>query len=513
MIIICTRTIVLLTAERLGYLMLRRIVRVAAIGGVLSLALAFGGGLVGCGSSLPSDCTQGPVAIADFGTSVAVLGDSYASGEGTFNTGSCSSDNPPSYDYYAPTRTYVDGQGNVASGCHRSPGAFVPLLGVAMGNFVACSGATIGDVENGSKGFGKQINALNPGVRVVVLSVTGDDVGFGSLGSCINISVLGHGHPGTEADCNQAVKQTLGSIPRALPELVKLWATIETMTHGAWIIQLGYPRVFPLGGYEGGCNGISTPKQNQLNNVADTLDSALQKTADSYPHVKFEPTIGTFAGHEVCGSSSGKPYINDLQTDIGAANNCQKEYIVNGACSQSFHPNAWGYEAEAQLLKPVIAQLLATSSPSPSPSLSAGSGPALPISPSSISPGYATPKEAVSGFFHARFQGHETLACSYASPASRANCSSQNSQQPAISGNIALHDVVVSGKFALVEVTGRLCYPGRGCESNTNPLLGMPASPATFQQVYDDLVKSTTYTFSPYPCIRVGGKWYINFGP
>jgi hypothetical protein len=137
--------------------------------------------------------------------------------------------------------------------------------------------------------------------------------------------------------------------------------------------------------------------------------------------------------------------------------------------------------------------------------------PLPPISPSSISPGHATPREAVDGFFQARFQGNETLACSYASPASRATCGSQTSQQPAINGNVALHDAVVSGKFALVEVTGSLCYPG--CESNTNPLLGMPASSASFQQVYDDQVKRATYTFSPFPCIRVGGIWYINFGP
>jgi lysophospholipase L1-like esterase len=139
--------------------------------------------------------------------------------------------------------------------------------------------------------------------------------------------------------------------------------------------------------------------------------------------------------------------------------------------------------------------------------------PATPSPSGSIAPGHATPQEAVDGFFQARFQGNETLACSYASPASRANCSSQNSQEPAITGNIAFNGADVSGQFALVELTGHLCYPGRACESNTNPLLNMPASPASFQQVYLALVKSTTYTFSPYPCIRVGGMWYINLGP
>lgn len=139
--------------------------------------------------------------------------------------------------------------------------------------------------------------------------------------------------------------------------------------------------------------------------------------------------------------------------------------------------------------------------------------PATPSPSASITPGHATPEEAVDGFLQARFQGNETLACSYASLASRANCNSQNSQEPAITGNIAFNGADVSGNFALVELTGHLCYPGRACESNTNPLLNMPASPASFQQVYLALVQSTTYTFSPYPCIRVGGMWYINLGP
>ena len=199
-----------------------------------------------------------------------------------------------------------------------------------------------------------------------------------------------------------------------------------------------------------------------------------------------------------CSQSSSSliiPGITSAQLlpPVETSNNCPKDYIVNGACSQSFHPNAWGYEAEAQLLKPIIAQLLTTSA--------------------SITPGHATPEEAVDGFFQARFQGNETLACSYASLASRANCNSQNSQEPAITGNIAFNGADVSGNFALVELTGHLCYPGRACESNTNPLLNMPASPASFQQVYLALVQSTTYTFSPYPCIRVGGMWYINLGP
>ncbi len=369
--------------------MRRRIIRAAAVGGVFSLTLAISAGLVGCGFSSPnspSDCTQGPVAIAHFGASVAVLGDSYASGEGTYNTGTCSSHNPPSYDYYVPTQTYLD-NGESKSGCHRSPGAFAPLLGVAPDNFVACSGATILAVESDSKGLGKQTDILNhPGIRVVVLSVTGDDLNFGNIiGNCTADSpALIHTAQGCADTLNKSLS-TLSDTSDIRARLRYLWQMIEIKTRGAKIIQLGYPDLFPPGGHWG-CNGISPDTQKVLNDAADKLDNSLQQWAGQ-SSVKFVDTRQTFAGHEVCGSSSGKPYINDLQTDLydavgcpwtgivpgwglyctSASHNCPKDYLIGLACSQSYHPNAWGYEAEAQQLKPIIEQLLASGSPSPSP--------------------------------------------------------------------------------------------------------------------------------------------------
>ena len=373
--------------------MRRRIIRVTAVGGVFSLALAICLGLVGCGFSSPSsqssqssrsggtpvpptpgpapppvsststgrpDCQQAAT-IAPFGSSVAVLGDSYASGEGTYNTSDCNSDNPPSYNYYGPTQTWLN-KGEVQSGCHRSPGAFAPLVGVAPDNFVACSGATIYNVEKGSKGFGAQTNILNPGIRVVVLSVSGDDLGFGDIiGNCTDAP----GHRHAVQECADTLNKKLSSLPKIQADLRELWKTIEAMTHGAKIIQLGYPDLFPPGGHWG-CNWITADKQEVLNQVTDYVDLRLKQWAEQ-SSVSFVDTRPTFADHEVCWSS-GKPYINDLQinTDWGA-HNCPDDYVVNSACSQSYHPNAWGYEAEARQLKPIIEQLLASGSPSPGP--------------------------------------------------------------------------------------------------------------------------------------------------
>ena len=70
-------------------------------------------------------------------------------------------------------------------------------------------------------------------------------------------------------------------------------------------------------------------------------------------------------------NNNGAPYINDLQLDYGAVTNCPDAYVAaeqDGplgigkvkVCSQSFHPNTAGWEAEAGLLRSVISSYEAT---------------------------------------------------------------------------------------------------------------------------------------------------------
>jgi hypothetical protein len=44
--------------------------------------------------------------------------------------------------------------------------------------------------------------------------------------------------------------------------------------------------------------------------------------------------------------------------------------------------------------------------------------------------------------------------------------------------HIAMGNTVISGQRALVGVTGRLCFPGQGCRSNTDPSAGLPPARA-----------------------------------
>lgn len=68
---------------------------------------------------------------------------------------------------------------------------------------------------------------------------------------------------------------------------------------------------------------------------------------------------------------------------------------------------------------------------------------------------------------------------------------------------------VISGKRALVKVTGHVCLSGKSdCQSNSDPEAGMPSGSESFTQAYDKAVAGNA--FSPLPCIKVKGRWYVN---
>jgi hypothetical protein len=304
---------------------------------------------------------------------IAVLGDSYASGEGTYST-------DPSHlpkDYYGGEeggssypQTVVAGfnsdSASASDHCHRSPFAPGPLLGAAEPDFVACSGATIDQVVSGSKSNGEapQLKILSPRDSEVLLSASGDSLEFPAvLQQCIDISFFGQGHTATDKACKAKIDEELRKLPKVMGDLRdKLVNPIIGMTHGASVVLIGYPHLFPDGGSDH-CNGITAQRQRYLNDATDKLDGALETLASTYVgpgRVQFVDTRPTFHGHAVCGDSH--PYINDLQfRDVAFANNCPADYAVatHGPealiCTQSFHPNSWGYIAEALMLSKMIA--------------------------------------------------------------------------------------------------------------------------------------------------------------
>jgi hypothetical protein len=124
-----------------------------------------------------------------------------------------------------------------------------------------------------------------------------------------------------------------------------------------------------------------------------------------------------------------------------------------------------------------------------------------------IAPGHDTPEDAVDGLIQAELAGNSSQICSYLVPSSQSACNQQ--ALPAFTGNIVVDDDIISGSEALVSATGSICVNGGGCNSNSDPSLGMPTGQDSFAQAYDQALNNSG-SFSPVPCIEENGMWYVN---
>jgi hypothetical protein len=158
--------------------------------------------------------------------------------------------------------------------------------------------------------------------------------------------------------------------------------------------------------------------------------------------------------------------------------------------AQSGNPNATGHSTTA----------LASAQPSKGASATQSS---------SASPGHDSPEAAADGFLQGELLRKRALACSYVEPATQSICTSAMSQAPAFTGSLAVVSAVISGNLALAEVIGHECTNGAGCSSNANSSSGLPSGSLTFKRAYNEASNSTN-SFTPVPCIKVNGMWYVN---
>ena len=314
------------------------------------------------------------------GSAVALLGDSFSSGEGT-------------HEYLSGTD--VAGANN----CHRSADAYGPLLvGVGTGvAFRACSGASTADLfaanGSGNKSSDGQLEpaqlcsgdcpdttlaAVGADTRSVVLTIGGNDAGFTSvLASCLWISEfhLNYGRPGrgcrNSADLNTAITQrlsglagaaanTVGPNGRAIFSYNTILARIHSLAPNAQVYLVGYPRLFQPGSgdcylgrvdvtYSGGHVSVAmkiTPDDARwLDDKADALNQLEQQAAPAagaWAH--FVDPASSFAGHGVCGSDS---WINGVSGSLTIHSTNDVDAAID---SGSFHPNVAGQKGLAAAL-------------------------------------------------------------------------------------------------------------------------------------------------------------------
>jgi len=269
-----------------------------AIRAVVATALVLMVCLVGIG--LPAS-TAGASTL-----SYSALGDSYASGVGTF-------------DYYATSGT-----------CDRSPDAYAPIIAAAKGfslNFAACSGATTTTV------IGGQLGGLNASTSLVTVSAGGNNIGFATvLETCAEYGYIDiFGWDPCQSAINTAETQIANGLAQSLDTL---YAAIAARAPNAHVDVVGYPHLFDASGDVcpfGGTLGITQSEALQMNQGANALDSVIATQAAQFGFTFVDPTTA-FAGHELCSSD---PWINGVSVPV-----------VN-----SFHPTVGGYQALVGLVE------------------------------------------------------------------------------------------------------------------------------------------------------------------
>ena len=248
------------------------------------------------GAAVPAAAKGKPPSTASKKATYVAMGDSFASGNGTFN---------PDLD----------------NACYRSSDAYAPLVAKALRrttlSFVACSGATTASIAGG------QDAALNAKTTYVSISIGGNDIGFTDLiTACVS---------GGDATCAAAVDTASSAIANDLPgKLATTYTGIRSKASKAKVVVVGYPRGFDperVSCFQG--TGITSTEAGLLNDLTDDLDAVIETAATSAGFTYVDPN-GAFAGHDVCART---PYVNGFGP------------VLSGDTRDAYHPTAAGMPA------------------------------------------------------------------------------------------------------------------------------------------------------------------------
>lgn len=228
----------------------------------------------------PGDCGFGGRPPVSQSLDYVSLGDSYSSGEGTYE-----------YDNNKP-----------AQKCHRGPSAWPRLLQQAAWDIPvithrACTGAKTGDILQDYKGNGSQVpNSPDDNIELVTVTIGGNDVGFGGiiqdcfLTSCASVPK------------NKNFQNKLRHLKTALKD--RVYPAIKNAWPKAQIWHVGYPRITPAPGDDiVRCGWL---KQDELvagQKLVRMLNSAIKSAAEE-SGVKFAGVENVLNGHELCTSIS-----------------------------------------------------------------------------------------------------------------------------------------------------------------------------------------------------------------
>lgn len=328
---------------------------------------------------------------ADKPAAVVSLGDSYISGEAgrwrgnalensgdkwgtdlatTCDASGCTTD---------PRRVYGDTHTSTNM-CHRSTSAEIVSAAIpdATPINLACSGATTHDVRNGdaARNQPNQLELLRAVVRehqvkLVVLSVGGNDLGFGDIiADCVQGYLSPFNpyrcRPTWEPEVNGRLDQLradVGATVKAIKEVVN--AAQGTGTY-QFVLQ-SYPSPLPAAKdfripesgprfAEGGCPVWDSDADWARNELVPTIAAQLKRVAAARG-VRFLDLRDAFDGREVCATASRQAgQANNAASPLPGTQAEWVRWVVTGYSAQgdrqeSMHPNHYGQRALGTCLR------------------------------------------------------------------------------------------------------------------------------------------------------------------
>ncbi len=210
---------------------------------------------------------------------LAVLGDSYSSGEGS-----------PPFDVLTPR-------------CRRSNQAWPRKLATmeppaTVALFAACAGATTDALNESFKGEVPQLTQLRrlrTAPDVVTITIGGNDAGFSNvILSCFAWKCFWDGED----------KRERNLITKELPDVLSAnYAAVKAAAPHSRILVVGYPDIFPSSQRKNTCKWLSNTERRQLTNLNSQLNRVIRRAAAD-ADVEYVATDRALRGHEICTKDS-----------------------------------------------------------------------------------------------------------------------------------------------------------------------------------------------------------------
>ncbi len=318
-------------------------------------------------------------------TAIVSMGDSFISGEGgrwmgngSDPFGTRSGTDRAAFDCggwggceYDPSRVYGASEGN---NCHRSDVAPIESAPIVVGRKVnlACSGAKVENIWRASSGgqshFGEvpqadQLAAVarRDDVRLVVLTVGANDVGFGGLvADCaLDWARSSEDDPvfcrgSAQAEIETALPAAARGLRKALREIRAAMAGAGYPRAGYRLAVMGYASPFPTGSLirypedgwsrltEGGCPLWNADADWAERQATPAIAAMMRATAAS-EGAEFLDLRHALDGHQLCDRHAGRagpagpfPRTAEWFRRLG---------FSQGSPRESLHPNAYGQRA------------------------------------------------------------------------------------------------------------------------------------------------------------------------